>query len=272
MCSVVDITFIKVRRVSGAGTKTTMIFNPKLKVLAAVLLPLSSSVCWGQEIEFSLDLIAAYHQSAESVQVDGKSASFRAGGAGLQLAMDTHTYGALYGSFGGGYTPKQSASFSGVELNGPADSVFYGFGYEYQHPLTDRLNIALHSGYVSYDISGDLDGMAFGVPVSAAIESTTTMLDTSLALTYSLTREVSLVLGAGLKKWTLEATAAGVLGGSINASTSVDARGSDPLLYLGVQFDYYDVPIEVYYRRSQLQTDNKVALDGLDVRVLLFEF
>ena len=221
--------------------------------------------------ELSLELVTSYSQSTDSIQVDGKSASFKTGGAGLKLRLDTANLGSFYTVAGGGYLPKQSASFAGVELTGPSDSLFYGAGYSYDFHLSNRLAVSLVADYVYYDISGDLDGEVFSQPVTADVDSTVTMLDSSIAVHYAVSRDLSAVVGLGVKRWNLEATANGELSG-FTVSTSVDANNTDPQFYIGAEFAISQVPVGIYYRRSQLSADNSVDLNGVDIRVLLMEF
>ena len=221
--------------------------------------------------ELSLELVTSYSKSTDSIQVDGKSASFKTGGAGLKLRLDTASLGSFYTVAGGGYLPKQSASFAGVELTGPSDSLFYGVGYSYDFHLSNRLAVSLVSDYVYYDISGDLDGEASGQPVTADVDSTVTMLDSSIALHYSVSRDLSAVVGLGVKRWSLDATADGELSG-FTVSTSVAADNTDPHFYIGAEFAISHVPVGIYYRRSQLSADNSVDLNGVDIRILLMEF
>lgn len=238
-------------------------------VLALLMAPTLTSA---QSISgLSLELVTSYSQSAESINVDGKSASFKTGGAGVKLSLHTDSLGSFYTVAGGGYLPKQSASFAGVELSGPATSLFYGAGYSYRVPIGNRMALSLVADYVSYDIDGDLDGEVFEMPVTADVESTVTMFDSSIAMHYAMSRDLTAVLGAGVKHWTLEATAEGELSG-FTATTSVLANNTDPQFYLGAEFTLSNVPVGVYYRRSTLSADSSVDLNGVDIRVLLLEF
>ena len=221
--------------------------------------------------DLSLELVTSYSQSAEAINVDGKSASFKTGGAGIKLSLHTASLGSFYTVVGGGYLPRQSASFAGVELSGPATSLFYGAGYNYRIPIGNRMALSLIADYVSYDIDGDLDGEVFEMPVTADVESTVTMFDSSIAMHYAVSRDLTAVLGAGVKHWTLEATAEGELSG-FTASTSVVADNTDPQFYLGAEFTVSNVPVGIYYRRSKLTADSSVDLNGVDIRVLLMEF
>ena len=217
--------------------------------------------------DLSLELVTSYSQSAESINFDGKSASFKTGGAGIKLSLHTDIIGSFYTVAGGGYLPKQSASFAGVELSGPATSLFYGAGYSYRVPIGNRMALSLVADYVSYDI----DGEAFEMPVTADVESTVTMFDSSIAMHYAMTRDLTAVLGAGVKHWSLEATAEGELSG-FTATTSLTANNTDPQFYLGAEFTISNVPVGVYYRRSKLSADRSTDLNGVDIRVLLMEF
>jgi len=242
----------------------------QLGFLMAASMAASLSFAQGSS-ELSLELVTSYSQSTDSIQVDGKSASFKTGGAGLKLRLDTANLGSCYTVAGGGYLPKQSASFAGVELTGPSDSLFYGAGYSYDFHLSNRLAVSLVADYVYYDISGDLDGEVFSQPVTADVDSTVTMLDSSIAVHYAVSRDLSAVVGLGVKRWNLEATANGELSG-FTVSTSVDANNTDPQFYIGAEFAISQVPVGIYYRRSQLSADNSVDLNGVDIRVLLMEF
>ena len=221
--------------------------------------------------DFSLELVTSYSQAAESINIDGKSGSFKTGGAGIKLSLHTDIIGSFYTVAGGGYLPKQSASFAGVELSGPATSLFYGAGYSYRVPIGNRMALSLVADYVSYDIDGDLDGEAFEMPVTADVESTVTMFDSSIAMHYAMTRDLTAVLGAGVKHWSLEATAEGELSG-FTATTSVTANNTDPQFYIGAEFTISNVPVGVYYRRSKLSADRSTDLNSVDIRVLLMEF
>jgi hypothetical protein len=239
----------------------------------AVVTCLIPSLSWAVgQADYSLDLIALYNDTPSRILVDGKSASFKTGGGGLKFDIGTEDLGSFFTMLGGGYSPSQSAAFSGVELSGPADSRFHGGGYSYQYPYTDRLNINFVADYVSYEITGDLEGEALALPVTASVDSTISMLDVSVALRFALAPEFYVVVGAGVKDWSLDARADAVIGDSLTASTDVVASGSDPLFYIGAEFDYRDVPVEIYYRRSEISVDNSVPLNGLDIRVLLMEF
>ena len=245
----------------------------RIKICLAFALCVAQSASWAQSyIDWTLELATSYSQSEESIVVDGKSASFRTGGAGLKINADTASLGSLYIVAGGGYLPKQSASFAGVVLTGPADSLFYGVGYDYQFPISDRLSLVMAADYVSYDISGDLKGEAFAMPVVASIDSTVAMTDISLGVRYALSPSLSAVLGGGVKHWSLKAEADALIGDSLTASTSVDASNTDSQFYAGIEFTVSDVPVDVYYRRSTLNADNSVTLNGLEIHILLMEF
>jgi hypothetical protein len=97
------------------------------------------------------------------------------------------------------------------------------------------------------------------------------MLDSSIALHYSVSRDLSAVVGLGVKRWSLDATADGELSG-FTVSTSVAADNTDPHFYIGAEFAISHVPVGIYYRRSQLSADNSVDLNGVDIRILLMEF
>ena len=251
-----------------------VIKNTALLILALMATSINAKESTANEsnASFSVGLLTSYSQAADSLQIDGKSASFKTGGVGLKLGVDTDSLGLFYTVAGGGYLPKQSASFAGAVLTGPADSLFYGVGYSYKFPINNRLELSLVADYVSYDIKGDLEGEAFSMPVTADVDSEVTMFDTSISMHYAMSPQVTAVLGAGLKHWTLEATADGLLGNGIRASTSANASNTDPQYYLGAEFSIANFPVGVYYRRSTLKADSAVALNGLDIHILLKAF
>jgi len=219
--------------------------------------------------DYSVSGIVTYSEADEQVKIDGKSASFRAGGAGLRFGAQHDQYGTFYGSFGAGYSPKESASYSGSVLSGPAHGYFYGAGYSYEHDLSLRYKLTFSTDYVAHDITGDLEGEALGLPTVATITSDVSMLDLALALRYSFSRDLHLSFGAGIREWQLDAFADGIIGDSIRATTQVEAGGTDPLYFLSLEFDVMDIPVKASYLRSELSADNSLVVHGLDFKFLL---
>lgn len=221
------------------------------------------------KIDYSAELIASYSEADKRIQVDNRFASFRAGGAGVRVEAEHDKYGMLYGSLGFGYSPKESASYYGSSLSGPANSSFYGAGYSYYYDLNHRYKLSFVTDYISHDISADVTGEARGLPATATVTSAMSLFDTTVALRYSFTRDVHMIIGAGLRKWDLEALAEGTLGDSIGATSEVSANGRDPISYLGFEFKVKNVPVKAYYRRSQMNADNSLIVHGIDFHISL---
>lgn len=244
--------------------RTRFVVGPILALMVQSSLAVAES-----KIDYSAELIASYSEADKRIQVDDKFASFRAGGAGLRVEAEHDKYGMLYGSLGFGYSPKETASYSGSSLSGPADSIFYGAGYRYNYNLNHRYKLTFSTDYVAHDISADITGEARGLPATATVTSDMSMFDTMLALRYSFTRDIHMIVGTGVRKWDLQALAEGTLGDSIGATSEVSADGRDPISYIGVEFKIKNVPVKAYYRRSQLNADNSLIVHGLDLHISL---
>ena len=237
--------------------------------LTVALLALPSIAVAESQIDYSAELIASYSEADKRIKVDDRFASFRAGGAGLRAEAETDKFGMLYGSLGYGYSPKETASYSGSSLSGPASSFFFGAGYRYDHDLNHRYKLRLTTDYISHDISADISGDVRGLPGIATVTSEMNLFDTMLALRYSFTRDIHVTIGTGMRKWDLQALAEGTIGGVIGATSEVSAEGKDPISYIGAEFKVKNVPVKVFYRRSQLQADNSLVVHGLDFHILL---
>ncbi len=216
------------------------------------------------DFEFDAKLIANYAKSAQALQIDGKTATFKTGGAGLRLEADHPLWGRLFVSGGGGYSPSEQASFLSVTLSGSADGTFYGFGYEKDFKLSPRWHAEFIADYVAYDLSGDLSGTYNDRQVDAEITTDTTQKEISLGFRYSLSERTSLNFGAGSTNWTLDAIADGT-SGAIRATTEALADGSDTFKFVGVGFDFWDIPVLVTLKRSKLTVDNEVDLNTIDI-------
>jgi hypothetical protein len=221
------------------------------------------------KIDYSAELIASYSEANKRIKVDGKFASFRAGGAGLRVEAEHDKYGMLYGSLGFGYSPKETASYSGSSLSGPANSIFYGVGYRYYYDLNQRYKLTFATDYIAHDISADIAGETEGLLTKAKVTSDMSMFDTTLAIRYTFTRDIHVIVGTGVRKWDLQALAKGSIGDSIGATSDVSADGKDPISYIGAEFKVKDVPVKVYYRRSKLNADNSITVHGLDFHISL---
>lgn len=221
------------------------------------------------KINYSSELIASYSEADKRIQVDNRFASFRAGGAGLRVEADHDKYGMLYGSLGYGYSPKETASYSGSSLSGPASSTFFGAGYHYHYDLNHRYKLSFATDYITHDISADITGEVRGLPGIATVTSEMSLFDATLALRYSFTRDIHITIGTGVRKWDLQALAEGTVGGVIGATSEVSADGKDPISYIGAEFKVKNVPVKVFYRRSQLQADNSLVVHGLDFHISL---
>lgn len=237
--------------------------------LTLALMAQSSLAVAESNIDYSAELIASYSEADKRIKVDDKFASFRAGGAGLRVEAEHDKFGMLYGSLGFGYSPKETASYQGSSLSGPAESVFFGAGYRYDYFLNQRYRLSFTTDYIAHDISADIAGDVSGLPTTATVTSDMSMLDTTLSLRYSFTRDVHMIIGSGVRKWDLEALAEGVIGGIIGATSEVSADGKDPISYLGVEFKIKNVPVKAYYRRSELNADNSLIVHGVDFHVSL---
>ena len=219
-------------------------------------------------LEFGAKLIANYAKSAQALQIDGKTATFKTGGAGLRLEADHSCWGRFFVSAGGGYSPSEQASFLSVTLSGSASGTFYGFGYERDFKLSPRWDAEFVADYVAYDLSGDLSGSYNDRQVDAEITTDTTQQEISLGLRYSLTETTSVYFGGGSTDWTLDAIADGT-SGAIRATTEALADGSDMFKFIGVRFDFWDIPVSVTLKRSKLSVDNEVDLNTIDIDLTL---
>ena len=237
--------------------------------LTFAFMALPSLATTESKVDYSAELIASYSEADKRIQVDNKFSSFRAGGAGVRLEAEHEKYGMFYGSLGYGYSPNETASYSGSSLSGPAQSIFWGGGYRYYYDLNHRYKLSFTADYITHDITGDISGEVRELPAIATVTSDMSMFDTMLALRYSFTRDVHMTIGAGVRKWDLQALAKGTIGGVIGATSEVSANGKDPISYIGAEFKVKDVPVKVYYRRSQLEADNSLIVHGLDIHILL---
>ena len=237
--------------------------------LTSVLLAMPTMAVAESKIDYSAELIASYSEADKRIQVDNKFASFRAGGAGVRVEAEHDKYGIFYGSLGFGYSPKETASYSGSSLSGPASSFFYGAGYRYYYNLNHRYKLSFVTDYVAHDITADITGEAKGLPSTATVTSDMSMFDTTLALRYSFTRDIHMIVGTGMRKWNLQALAEGTVGDSIGATSEVKAGGTDPISYVGVEFKVKNIPVKAYYRRSQLKADNSLIVHGVDFHISL---
>mgnify|MGYP001565644101 CR=1 FL=1 len=224
------------------------------------------------KIDYSSELIASYSEADKRIQVGNRFATFRAGGAGFRFEAEHDKYGVFYGSLGFGYSPEETASYSGSSLSGPADSFFHGAGYRYDYDLNQRYKLIFSTDYVTHDITGDLKGEVRGLPAVAKITSDVSMYDATLALRYSISRDLHVSFGAGKRDWKLDALANGTIGGDIAAISQVTVQGRDPIQYIALEFDISDVPVEAYYRRSSLQADNSVTVHELEIQLLFTNF
>ena len=246
-----------------------------LKYLTVFLVLASISPLWAEtdsnggrgdsfDVEFGAKLIANYAKSAQALQIDGKTATFKTGGAGVRVEANHPLLGRLFVSAGGGYSPSEQASFLSVTLSGSASGTFYGFGYERNFQLSPRWGAEFIADYVAYDLSGDLSGTYNDRQVEAEITTDTTQKEISLGFRYSLSERTSLNFGAGSTNWTLDAIADGT-SGAIRATTEALADGSDTFKFVGVGFDFWDIPVLVTLKRSKLTVDNEVDLNTIDI-------
>ncbi len=220
------------------------------------------------EVEFGSEVIANYAKYSQALQIDGKTATFKTGGAGLKLKVKHPLWGRFFVSAGGGYSPSEQASFLSVTLKGSADGTFYGFGYQKDIRLSSVWTAELAADYVAYDLAGDLSGVFGDTPVNAKVTTDTTLREVSLGLRYALSEEVSLAFGYGSSDWSLDAVAEGSLG-AISATTEAIADGRDPFQYLSVQFMVRRFPVSLRFQRSKLSVDNQVDLNSLDIHLSL---
>lgn|GEM_PF-1455571 len=243
--------------------------------LSAALLPsvsladqVASSVLEkSKPMTYELKAIASYTEASSQILVLDKRASFRAGGAGLKFEVEHAMLGSVYASVGGGYSPRESASFLGAEVEGSADSQFFGFGYAYQYQLDPQYALGLQSDYVLYDISGDFAGERRGVPIAAQIDSEISLTDLAVSLRYSKSPQLRFRLGVGASHWSIDATADGTLGDSIRASTEANTDGWDRLLFVGLETELFGFPLDLRYKWSQINGDNSVVLHGMDIQL-----
>ena len=220
------------------------------------------------DLEFGAKLIANYAKSAQALRIDGKTATFKTGGAGLKFEADHPLWGRLFISAGGGYSPSEQASFLSVTLSGSATGTFYGFGFERDFPLSPRWGAEFVADYVAYDLSGNLSGTYNDRQVDAEITTDTTQKEISLGFRYSLSKRTSLNFGGGSTDWTLDAIADGT-SGAIRATSEAHAVGSDTFKFIGVGFEVGNIPVSVTLKRSKLSVDNEVDLNTIDIDLTL---
>lgn len=234
----------------------------------SLLLPLPLAVpVTGAELDYSVGAQLHYKEASQPIAIQDKRASFRVGGAALQLAAAHRRYGKVYLLAGGGYSPKEQASFLGASVSGSADSYFYGVGYEYRHPLSDRHTVVASADYIDYRVEGDFSGVRGTRPVAATIRSDVSTADLSLGWGYRWSEQASLVAGIGQSDWQIDATARGRLGEALSARTQAVADGRDSFVFIGGEYRGFTWPISWRYQRGALNADNRVTLNALQVTI-----
>ena len=221
------------------------------------------------DFDYALSLTASYSEASQSVRILDKYASFRTGGGGLKLEVSHSHYGGLYLGAGGGYSPKETASFVGANVSGPAKSTFYEYGYSREYAVSATGGLVFAVDYVAYDITGDFSGDRAEVQVSAQIASDISTTNFSLAWRQSLSDQVRVSLGLGRSLWSIEALAKGSLGQSIRATTEARADGEDPLYFIEAEVNAFGYPLDIRYQRSALRADNSVALNAIQLQLRL---
>lgn len=221
------------------------------------------------DFDYALSLTTSYSEASQSVRILDKYASFRTGGGGLKLEVSHSGYGGLYVGAGGGYSPKETASFVGANVSGSATSTFYEYGYSHEYAVSAAGGLVFAVDYVAYDITGDFSGDRAGVPVTAQITSDISTTNFSLAWRQSFSDQVHVSLGLGRSRWAIEALAKGSLGQSIRATTEARAVGEDPLYFIKAEVYAFGYPLDVRYQRSALSADNSVALNAIQFQLRL---
>lgn len=246
-------------------------FGLSLRVVACVvtLLPLQSLAASDSSIDYTIAGQLHYKEAARPIAIQDKVASFRVGGAALQLTAAYPRYGSLYLLGGGGYSPKERASFLGAAVSGSADSYFYGAGYEYQLPLNDRHSLVAATDYIEYRVQGDFTGSRLSLPVAAKISSKISTADFSLGWRYLFSEAITVTLGAGRSSWQIDATARGRLGASVSAQTEAVADGWDRFGFVGGDYRGFKWPISWRYQRGVLSADNRVTLNAFQLALRL---
>jgi len=221
------------------------------------------------EVDVELKLILNYSEAAERLKILDKRASFRTGGAGIMLSLQTQQFGTVFTSYGAGYSPNEDASFVSANISGPATSTFYSFGYHYLHPVTTNFTLGFQADHTRYIIKGDFKGDRKGVPVEAKVTSKIKQTDFGFSLYYKLLKELRLEIGIGTSHWQIDALAKGSLSNSIKASTKASAKNKDPFLLLGLSFNMNEFPVQLRYKRGQLSATNTVDLHALHLNISL---
>lgn len=221
------------------------------------------------EVDVGLKLILNYSEAAERLKILDKRASFRTGGAGIMLSLQTQQFGTVFTSYGAGYSPNEDASFVSANISGPATSTFFSYGYQYLYPVTTNFTLGIQVDHTRYIIEGDFKGDRKGVPVEAKVTSKIKQTDLGLSLHYQLLKELRVEIGIGTSRWQIDALAEGLLNKSIKASTKASAKDKDPFLLLGLSFNMNEFPVQLRYKRGQLSATNTVDLHALDLNITL---
>jgi len=220
----------------------------------------------------SIDLELNYAQSSRAMVFDGRSASLKVGGGGVNINLPVWQVGQITLGYGYGYSPNESASFLSATAAGSAESNYTFIAYEKTFLINDRWSVTPFLSKKDYLLKGDLKGELRGESLLVKVSSDIGFRDVGLRFDYTLSTITSIYFSATKLNWTLTSFANGQLSSGVTASTQVDADKDTFRFALGYKDVFFGMPMYVEYSQATLKSDVSGDLSQLKLGIELFRF
>jgi len=213
-----------------------------------------------------------YADTNNPLTVDGKSASFKVGGAGLVASFKSVDLGRADIEAGIGYSPSEDVAFLSLAANGDASSYYYRMAYQFPIRVANKWVLEPYINYTHHTISGDFEGQFGSQSLTVDTSSDVSFLAYGVNLHYLLGSSNFVYVGLGELKSDIHADVNGRLSSGISAATNVMTTDTTFNYTVGYVFEVFGRESWLEFSSAKIRGDQTVNLRSLRLYHSFFSF
>ena len=173
-----------------------------------------------------------YEQAQSQLEIDGVTAGYKFGAAGLSTDIYINNKSNLMTDIGFGYVPSETITFGGASFSGPFSSRYFSSKFVYNIKKFEAVSLNISSSFSHrHAFSNSLIGTKNSATLDGKAVNIINSLDAIVWMDFLQEPKRNLLMGIGLSVWSFKATGlAANLSDTVRAIKNISTIGTDPLL------------------------------------------
>ena len=214
---------------------------------------------------YKIEPFALFEQANRNILIDGVSAKYALGVAGIQVHKTFNSNFTISSHLGYGQNNNQKTSFAGANFNGKVTGTYLSLNGRYQFFQQKHFNLFTTAEITRRKLkASNLIGKRNNLDLTGSSDTSINANDFSVGVRFSPTKSLKMELSAGISNWHIKSDAKAFYssnGLSATAKKSIDAKGSDPAfsITLATNKDNHNLSLNISNRSLRSKTNTSIT-------------